>query len=62
MALAGFRIGDIPVPTKYFAEASSINFKRSVEYGLGILWILIKYILHKWNIVRYKQFETKKIL
>ena len=60
IALAGFRIGDIPVPTKYFAEASSINFKRSVEYGLGILWILVKYILHKWKIVKYKQFEIKK--
>ena len=60
IALAGFRIGDIPVPTKYFAEASSINFKRSVQYGLGILWILVKYILHKWNIVKYKQFEIIK--
>ncbi len=60
MAIAGFRIGDIPVPTKYFAEASSINFKRSVEYGLGILWILVKYILYKCRIVKYKQFETKK--
>ena len=47
IALAGFRIGDIPVPTKYFPEASSINFKRSVKYGFGILWILVKYILHK---------------
>ena len=60
IALAGFRIGDIPVPTKYFAEASSINFKRSVQYGLGILWILVKYILHKWNIVKFKQFEIIK--
>ena len=59
IALAGFRIGDIPVPTKYFAEASSINFKRSVQYGLGILWILVKYILHKWNIVKFKQFERR---
>ena len=60
IALAGFRIGDIPVPTKYFPEASSINFKRSVKYGFGILWILVKYILHKWKIVKYKQFEIKK--
>lgn len=60
MAISGFRIGDIPVSTKYFAEASSINFKRSVQYGFGILWILLKYILYKWHIVKYKQFETKK--
>ena len=33
----GFRIGEISCPTKYFEEASSINFKRSVEYGLGVL-------------------------
>lgn len=60
IALAGFRIGDIPVTAKYFEEASSINFKRSVKYGLGILLILFKYILYKWNIVKYKQFEIKK--
>lgn len=35
--LAGFQIGEVSVPTKYFAEASSINFKRSVIYGLGVL-------------------------
>ena len=35
--IAGFRIGEISVPTKYFAEASSINFIRSVQYGLGVL-------------------------
>lgn len=38
------RIGEIAIPTKYFPEASSINFKRSVEYGLSTIWELIKYI------------------
>ena len=38
----GFEIGEITCPTKYFPEASSINFKRSVEYGLGVLWESIK--------------------
>src|SRR5205085_3518247 len=33
----GFRLGDIPVPVRYFDEASSINFQRSVKYGLGTL-------------------------
>lgn len=35
--IAGFRVGEISVPTKYFDDASSINFKRSVQYGLGVL-------------------------
>ena len=43
----GFRIGDIPVETKYFAEASSINFKRSLTYGLLTLWVLLKFLFRK---------------
>lgn len=43
----GFEIGEISCPTKYFPEASSINFKRSVKYGLGVLWESIKYCLTK---------------
>ena len=43
----GFEIGEISCPTKYFPEASSINFKRCVEYGLGVLWESIKYCLTK---------------
>jgi glycosyltransferase involved in cell wall biosynthesis len=39
--IGGHRIGEISVPTKYFPEASSINFSRSVRYGLGVLWISI---------------------
>ena len=34
---AGFRIAEVPVPTRYFAEASSVNFRRSVVYGLSTL-------------------------
>lgn len=41
----GFEIGEISCPTKYFPEASSINFKRSVKYGLGVLGESIKYRL-----------------
>ena len=36
----GFRLGDIPVPVRYFAEASSINFRRSVRYGLSTLGVV----------------------
>src|SRR5690606_9079940 len=42
---AGFRIGDIPIPTRYFDEASSINFRRSVKYGLENLVVMAKYLL-----------------
>ena len=40
---AGFRIGEISCPTRYFDEASSINFRRSVVYGLGVLGCALKY-------------------
>lgn len=48
---------EIPVLTQYFREASSVNFFRSVKYGLGIIKNCIKYILHTRNIHRYEQFE-----
>ena len=46
----GFRIGEISCPTKYFEEASSINFKRSVEYGLGVLATTLSFVAHKWGL------------
>ena len=47
---AGYEIGEVTCPTKYFDEASSINFKRSVQYGLGVVGVSIKYRLAKWKI------------
>lgn len=44
---AGFRIGEIAVPVRYFPEASSINFTRSVRYGIMILYTLILYLFYK---------------
>jgi hypothetical protein len=44
---AGFKIGDVPVPVKYFDEASSINFKRSLKYGFLTLFVGLLYILNK---------------
>ncbi len=49
----GFRIGEISCPTKYFDEASSINFRSSVVYGLGVLNTALRYRLHRWNILRH---------
>jgi hypothetical protein len=47
----GFRIGEISCPTKYFPEASSINFKRSVFYGLGVLKTSIQYRLQRMGLI-----------
>ena len=49
---AGFRIGEISCPTKYFPEASEINFRRSVIYGLGVLRTAVQYRLHRWGVAR----------
>ena len=43
----GFRIGEISCPTKYFAEASSISFRRSVKYGLGVVGTTFRFVAHK---------------
>jgi glycosyltransferase involved in cell wall biosynthesis len=52
----GFQIGEISCPTKYFEEASSINFKRSVQYGFGVLATTAGFVLHKWGIRRAPRF------
>lgn len=52
-----FKIGEISVPAKYFAEASSINFKRSCEYGLETLLTLGKFLLQKSRIKKFKIFK-----
>ena len=56
----GFKIGDVPVGTKYFKEASSINFLRSVKYGFETLITMIKYFLAKWNIIQSNLFIKKR--
>lgn len=48
----GFKVGDIPVPVRYFPEASSINFRRSLEYGLRTLWVLVQYWGHRVRLWR----------
>jgi glycosyltransferase involved in cell wall biosynthesis len=48
----GFRIGEISCPTKYFAEASSINFRRSVVYGLGVLKTSLQFRLQRMGLIR----------
>jgi glycosyltransferase involved in cell wall biosynthesis len=57
---AGFRIGEISCPTKYFPEASSINFRRSVVYGIGVLRTSVAYRAQLWGLVGLRLFEGLK--
>ena len=52
-----FRIGEIGVPTRYFQEASSVGFRRSVTYGLLTLWTLVRFIAHRWGLAKVAQFS-----
>jgi glycosyltransferase involved in cell wall biosynthesis len=55
----GFRIGEVSCPTKYFAEASSINFRRSVKYGLGVLATSVQFALQKRKLGSFRIFSEK---
>jgi glycosyltransferase involved in cell wall biosynthesis len=55
----GFRIGEVSCPTKYFEEASSINFRRSVTYGLGVLATTLQFGMQKWGIGRFRIYSAK---
>ena len=55
----GYRIGEISCPTKYFPEASSINFRRSVVYGLGVLATAVHFRLWRWRLGRSRLFEVQ---
>jgi glycosyltransferase involved in cell wall biosynthesis len=53
----GFRIGEISCPTRYFPEASSINFRRSVVYGAGVVRTSVQYRLQRWGLARFAIFS-----
>ncbi len=55
----GFRLGEISCPTKYFEEASSINFRRSVQYGLEVLGVSLKFRLQRMKLVHLKLFAPE---
>jgi glycosyltransferase involved in cell wall biosynthesis len=59
-AYFGFRIGDIPVPVRYFPEASSINFRRSLKYGLSTLGVLAEFWSHKLGLRKSARFVSVK--
>ncbi len=53
----GFVISEVPVPCKYFKEASSINFKRSTKYGLSTIWTVMSYLAHQSGIFKSRFFK-----
>lgn len=59
---AGFDIGEVTCPTKYFEEASSINFRRSMKYGLGVLRVSICHFLQRTGVARFAMYAPVKAL
>ena len=55
----GFKVGDIPVPVRYFDEASSISFKRCIKYGLSTLQVMAEFWLHKLRIKNCPYFKVE---
>ena len=55
----GFRIGEVSCPTKYFEEASSINFRRSVKYGFGVLATTLQFALQKAGFIHLPRFSDQ---
>ena len=55
----GYRIGEVSCPTKYFKDASSINFRRSVTYGLGVLAITLQFALQRAGLAKFRIFNSK---
>ncbi|HMK34351.1 MAG TPA: glycosyltransferase family 2 protein [Desulfomonilaceae bacterium] len=55
-----FNVGEISCPTRYFPEASSIDFSRSVVYGLGVLWTALRYRLQRWGVCTFALFSPDR--
>jgi len=55
----GFRIGEVSCPTKYFEEASSINFRRSVTYGFGVLATTLQFALQRAGLIHLPRFSAQ---
>ena len=53
----GFEIAEVTCPTKYFEEASSINFSRSMKYGRGVLRVSMMHRFHKWGLIKGKLYQ-----
>ena len=55
---AGFPIGEVTCPTKYFEEASSINLRRSTIYGIGVLTVSLQHLLQRMGLASFKRYKT----
>jgi glycosyltransferase involved in cell wall biosynthesis len=55
----GYEVAEITCPTRYFEEASSINFRRSVIYGLGVLKVSVVHRLCKWGLMKSKMYQSR---
>lgn len=60
IVFAGYEIGEVTCPTKYFEEASSINFQRSAKYGMGVLGTSIKHFFARIGLAKFKMYELRK--
>jgi glycosyltransferase involved in cell wall biosynthesis len=58
-AYFGFRIGEVSCPTRYFEEASSINFRRSVKYGFGVVATSLQFGLQRWKLANFSIFNKQ---
>jgi glycosyltransferase involved in cell wall biosynthesis len=58
---AGFEIAEITCPTKYFKEASSINLRRSITYGWGVIKVALQYLLQKLHLANFRIFRNENV-
>lgn len=57
----GFEIAEVTCPTKYFEEASSINFSRSMKYGFGVLRVSICHWLQRWRLMKFRMYKKPEL-
>lgn len=50
-------VAEVPISTRYFAEASSVGFRTGVVYGLGTLWTAARFLLHRWGLLECAKFR-----
>lgn len=60
--IAGLHFDEVPIETRYFEEASSINFFRSSQYGISVLWTLIKFLLHVNGLWSFQSLKPRNIV
>lgn len=56
LRLHGFRIREVPIPTRYFKDASSVGLRGSIVYGASIIMVMVQYLLHRLRLRRFKKF------